>query len=533
MATRAVFCSCFVAVVVVCVGCVATLLVADHRGGPGLRAAWQRLPSASFVTGATVLVDNGDAWAARWEILSGAREEIDASYFIVEDDVIGLAFLGKLLERAEHGVRVRLLLDARGSSVLVGDDFDFLQELVQSGAVDVRVFNPVLPQVVRALLERNVVPIASGTHNKILAVDGQVAITGGRNVGAVYAVAIDESASAVSDADVLVDGAGAVAALVDGEFAADARDNVVADIVNIVPRRDELLLLAAAMDAWLGGDVACDAREDTLVDSAVAATGVVDLAAVDAARSRIAVLVTLPSLCARLPLSMSKRVEVEAAVVAGRSRAEAVDNDVGAALVGAIDAADDSIVFESPYFILTQPLLRALEDAGRRGVVITLLTNSPLSSDNALSQALFIDSWPEIMARVPTLRVFVVAGTQMQHGKRAVFDDVLSFIGSNNLDPFSLHVNSETLLAAWSAELAAQMRTELEARTSTMIEYRVARDVFGVARRDVSAAPNTGAVVVERGPGDHVPVELLLRLRALKLLLLAQRRLWDFEVVVW
>ena len=61
-------------------------------------------------TGVVLLTDNAISWATRWELLKDAREKIDLSTFIFEDDVFGFAVLGVLAERARAGVAVRLLV---------------------------------------------------------------------------------------------------------------------------------------------------------------------------------------------------------------------------------------------------------------------------------------------------------------------------------------------------------------------------------------------------------------------------------------
>ena len=112
--------------------------------------------------------------------------------------------------------------------------------------------------------------------------------------------------------------------------------------------------------------------------------------------------------------------------------------------------------------------------------------------------------------------------------------DELTFIGSNNLDPFSLHLNSETVVAVWSRAVAGQTQATLAARRDhDMVEYRVARDIRGDVLRKLAATPGAGGVVVAWGPVDHVPGDQLPQLRALQWLLIAQRRLWDSDVLVW
>jgi cardiolipin synthase C len=509
-----------------------------------LRKAFEQLRGKGGESGVVLLTEPAAAWAARWELLREARERIDATYFIVEDDVFGLAFLGHLYEKAAQGVQVRLLIDGRGSVLLSTPLMgrDYLQELVESGRAEVHVFNPPLNQLVRSLVEGNAVPFASGTHNKLLVVDGARAITGGRNIGRVYFARLDEDPEAVQDADVLVDGAATVrqvGAAMEREFPIAAGDQIRPDLVNFASKREDLLMVYGAMDAWLSGRVPREPWEEAVL--ALEAAGVAQLErlpardARDRVRPTLETLATYASLHGVSPLRPFPRHEAEIRVVSASSRAVSLDDSANDALLRAIGGARRSILFESPYFILTPRVLQALVQASGRGVSIAVLTNSPISSDNPPSQALFIDTWPELMARVPTLRIHVGATRQMLHAKRAVFDDELTLIGTYNIDPLSAHVNSEVVLSVWSREFNAQNRGDMERviQSNATIEYRVLRDERQRPRRYPPGDPRHGRVIVTYGPRDHVPAEHIDDLVTLKHVLVGLRAVWDFEVVVW
>lgn len=111
------------------------------------------------------------------------------------------------------------------------------------------------------------------------------------------------------------------------------------------------------------------------------------------------------------------------------------------------------------------------------GVEIVLLTNSPASSDSAITQAFFIEAWPAVKAKVPRLRVLVMAGKRKLHAKCAVIDDVVSVVGTYNLDFLSAHVNSEVGAAVWSpavaAELTESIRGDLIDASNMIKEYTI------------------------------------------------------------
>ena len=68
----------------------------------------ERQPGQS---GFHLLSDGIDALAARLLIASRVERTLDAQYYLITNDPIGYAFIGSLLQAADRGVRVRLLLD--------------------------------------------------------------------------------------------------------------------------------------------------------------------------------------------------------------------------------------------------------------------------------------------------------------------------------------------------------------------------------------------------------------------------------------
>jgi|GEM_PF-643544 len=504
--------------------------------------AFEQLKGPDGTAGVVTMTDNAYSWGARWELVTDARSSIDFSTFIFEDDVFGFALLGALTERALAGVKVRMLLDGRGSIAISTSMMgrDYLQEMVETGNVDIRIFNPPFDELIGALVRLDAVQLSAGSHNKILVVDDAIALVGGRNVNAHYFATLAEDPGAVADADVLMDGplVAEVKDVMDREFNAWRRDDVAPDPINFTPQLDELLMFAGAMDAWVRGRIEDRSDDEMLVALEAAGRGRIDHEpsprTLELLRVRLRSLLGFRSVRRTVPTTFLPRTQVDAKVVATLSRARALKSNAASdALLRAIGGARKDIVIQSPSFILNPQLLRAFEEASARGVTITLLTNSPLSSDSRISQALFIDSWPELLARIPTLRIFTPRIKQMQHAKRAVFDDELSFIGTYNLDPFSTKMNSETIIAIWSMLVAAQTRTELMARLPQMDEYRIARDFFGQVQRHPEGHPRAGQVVVVFGPRDQVPSAEIDAIEGVKAWLLGLQNLWDFDVEVW
>ncbi len=124
---------------------------------------------------AELISNNTEATRRITEAIRGARRSIWAEFYMVKNDGTGKEFLELLRARARDGIDVRLLYDAVGSW---GIDAAALEAITAAGG-HVEVFLPVNP-----LRKRWAVHLRN--HRKILVVDGEVAMTGGMNIGDEY-----------------------------------------------------------------------------------------------------------------------------------------------------------------------------------------------------------------------------------------------------------------------------------------------------------------------------------------------------------
>ncbi len=145
------------------------------------------LGSATPDKSAFMLISN-NAEALRWRLalLDQAKESIDLQVFIWSNDESGRLLLSRIIAAAERGVRVRLLID------------DMPKDWSDAGTariarlpnIDLRRFNPGMAR--KGLISRSLQmatqfrQLNRRMHNKQLIVDGSWAIIGGRNIGNPY-----------------------------------------------------------------------------------------------------------------------------------------------------------------------------------------------------------------------------------------------------------------------------------------------------------------------------------------------------------
>lgn len=122
-----------------------------------------------FTTGNRVdrLKNGNEIFPAMLDAIESATRSVDLLTFIYWSGVIGRRFAEALSERAQAGVRVRVLLDAVGSRKIEDD----LVQMMEEAGCHVRWFRPVNGSEVGEIGNR--------THRKVLVVDECIGFTGG------------------------------------------------------------------------------------------------------------------------------------------------------------------------------------------------------------------------------------------------------------------------------------------------------------------------------------------------------------------
>lgn len=156
--------------------------VARHNGQSGFR----------------LLSDGLDAFASRLILMEEAEASLDIQTYLYHDDVTSKLFTLFLIRAADRGVRVRLLIDDFGH----GGQEALLAALATHPRISVRLFNPFSSRAMPYLdFITSFSAISRRMHNKTFIVDNQGAIIGGRNIGDTYFSA--DAFTTFADLDVL------------------------------------------------------------------------------------------------------------------------------------------------------------------------------------------------------------------------------------------------------------------------------------------------------------------------------------------
>lgn len=123
----------------------------------------------------TLYKDGRKKFDALLKDIEGATDHIHMQYYIYRSDTLGGEIRDALIRAAKRGVKVRVLLDAWGSTQV---SLKFFDELRVHGGQVAFFFPLFVPYLNPRINYRN--------HRKIVVIDGKIGYTGGFNVGNEY-----------------------------------------------------------------------------------------------------------------------------------------------------------------------------------------------------------------------------------------------------------------------------------------------------------------------------------------------------------
>lgn len=408
----------------------------DTRLGQGIAPLVKAHPGKS---GFFVLGNGVDAFVARLAFAVAAERTLDVQYYLFHDDATGRLLAGYLMQAADRGVRVRLLLD----DMDMGGRDAGLAAIAQHPNIEIRLFNPFPSRGMRYLnFLTHFGTVTRRMHNKSFTVDNQVTIVGGRNIGDEYF----EAADAVNFGDMDVLAAGPIVREVSTAFDRYWNSDLAFPLDALGAKADPELLARARKH--LTGQI--DALPDSgygrrLRDSQL--TRRLEDGDLDLFWGQARLLYDLPEKVLTDPDDRSTHL--------------------GPELTSLLASVENDLILVSPYFVPGREgahLLRSLVERGRR---VTVLTNSLAATD--------VPAVPAGYARYR--RSLVEAGVELYemrpstggeetgqrrwgqsqaslHAKTMVFDRKQVLVGSMNLDPRSSLLNTEMGILIESAELA-------------------------------------------------------------------------------
>jgi putative cardiolipin synthase len=435
----------------------------EYTAAPSDAPLWQSLEEIRSDNW-NVLLDKGtDALDWRLLMIDSATESLDLQTFLWTFDTAGSLVLSHVMAAARRGVTVRLLVD---DTFLASED-QMLIALEEHPNIEYRVFNP-FKRRASGLVTRQLLNLAEfhrldhRMHNKALIVDDRVAIVGGRNIADEYFGL--HAHTNFRDMELLVGGP-IVQQITDSfdDYWNDEWSFPIEMLSHLSPSYAEL----------------DDAATVTEAQDLIHAEPTPELL-----QQRWQALV-------RNALPGEPTLYVDEPPVGKPQDTPPIE--LANALIEMFDNAEEEILILSAYLIPSPRLEGAVARAVARGVNVRILTNSIRSNNHLAAHSAYRNHINQMLgdgAQLHEVRIdardryeYMVPPaadkTLALHAKALVFDHDKVFIGSANLDPRSLRINTEMGLLVVSEELNAAMRNAVDPNYAEANAWRLQFDADG------------------------------------------------------
>lgn len=415
------------------------------------------------------LLDRNElALSARLALADEAAVSLDLQYFIWQSDATGHLLSDRILHAAERGVKVRILIDDFGVSGRGGD----VLRLDAHPGIEVRVFNPWATRGMRLGTTTEFLTRAytlnRRMHNKTFIADGRFAVLGGRNIGDRYFGLYHSFVQ--NDLDLMV--AGPVAHEVIASFD---------DYWN-----SEHSYPIASFER--------DQRPHEPIEATQAAF-----------HETIAEQAELLGAFAPEPTDWSPYLEELVATFAPATsellwESPDVLNPSRPRLYedfkALVASARSEVMISSPYFIPDDEFRELLRSLVAKGVRVVVLTNSLTTNNHVVAHTGYRRLRREVLASgveiyelrgdAAALPAYVTPpGTAKRlglHSKAVVVDGERAFVGSPNVDPRSMVLNTEIGVVGDGPEFAARVAALIERDIAPANAWRVTMDSEGWLR---------------------------------------------------
>jgi cardiolipin synthase C len=446
------------------------------------------------------LLDRNElALRARLALADEAAVSLDVQYFVWQSDASGHLLADRMLHAADRGVRVRILVDDFGVSGKGGD----VLKLDAHPNIEVRNFNPWSTRGNRLgtateFLTRAYV-LNRRMHNKTFIADGRFAVLGGRNIGDRYFGIYDRFVQ--NDLDVMV--AGPVArevALTFDDYWNSEHSFLVASFEYDQRPRTPLMTTREEMHSSI---------ELNAAKLAAFPTEQTDWSAY------------LEELVATFAPARSE-VLWESSDILDESRPRLYGH-----FKELVASARFEVLISSPYFIPDEDFRTLLRDLVARGVRVVVVTNSLATNNHVVAHTGYRRWRREVLAAgvelyelrsdAKALSLYVTppatAGRLGLHTKAVVVDRERGFVGSPNVDPRSMVLNTEIGVVGDGPVFAARLAALVERDIAPANAWRVTMDEEGWLTW------TNGDEVVRRQPAQGFrqrTIEFLLNLLPIK-----------------
>ncbi len=414
-----------------------------------------------------LLIDRSDD-ALHWRLalIDSAVQTLDLQYYLWKGDAAGGLLARRLIQAADRGVRVRVLVD---DFLITGDGSD-AAGIAEHPMISIRFYNPWVNRgnrvVARAFEWLSRPDLNSRMHNKVLIADNQVAIAGGRNIADEY-------------------------------FGLNSEKNFRdLDVVTVGPVVRDLSLAFDDywIDDWAFPAQAVVKNHPEIDELAELRERVMEI--YEEEREQLTSFTLEPRDWQDELATMSSKMTFGPGLAVADNPNETrggTPDQVFMSLGQLVEGIQEELVIISAYFVPGERLIDFFNDLNNRGIRVVVLTNSLGSNNHAIANSQYKKTRHALIASGVELYEMrhdaaladevdtppVRSQSLVLHSKAVMVDRKRTYIGGLNLSPRGILYNTENGIIIEDEEFAQQLASMLEQDTDPDNAWRVRADEKG------------------------------------------------------
>lgn len=364
---------------------------------------------------AAIIEDSDDALDVRLHMLNEAKESIIISSFSVKNDRSCKEIFSTILNAANRGVKVQIILDGITSAHDMKNDTMYYV-LGTHPNVEIRFYN-----TINLLKPWN---LNGRLHDKYIIIDDKLLLLGGRNISNYFLGEYNTKVLSY-DRDILVynttwnskDTSSSVISEVKDYFNTIWNSDYNKTVFNTVPRYKKKDMNRA--------EIELEDYYHSLITERPELFQSLDYALITVPTNKISLISNPINLTSKEPYVYYQLTQL-------------------------MMQAKEKVILQTPYAVLNDTMYSDLQQISNSVPNVTMFLNSTAGGDNFMASADYTWNKDKVIATGVTLYEF--QGDHSMHNKSLLIDDNISVIGSYNLDMRSTYLDTEVMLVVNGTE---------------------------------------------------------------------------------
>lgn len=365
-----------------------------------------------------------EAFLARIAMIDAAKVSVDlASHAFTGGNSTEL-LMGTLVEAADRGVKVRIIVDGILGGMLVGDFRNVVYSAANHENIEIRFYEPLNPLAPWTYNNR--------LHDKMMIVDNSIAIMGGRNLEDRFFHPVEYAGKLTNDRDVVV-------------FSTQTPPGAQSGVIQLVTYYEELFtspyskVPVTVCSNWQRREGDKRLKQLRLLVERTRSESPETFAPVDF------MAISVPTNKVTLVHNPLTRMNKEPIC--------------WYTLATLINATDERVFLQSPYIVPTKEIFSYLEN-GALPAGTVLFTNSYASTPNIPAYSGYVRHRQELLES--GVQIYEYQGPDSVHAKTVIIGNRLGAVGSFNLESRSAYLSTESMLIIDSKPFVQQLEATLD-----------------------------------------------------------------------